>query len=125
MDNTILKGMWKYLMPVPPFFWKKKIDQMAKKAASRVTFMTKDHHRVRNFVVKTLPEYAKPIPLDKIANELVLSPDRVSNIIDELEKNKFFIFRNNHGDVAWAYPVTSEKTPHMAYLPGNEKIYAA
>ena len=125
MDNIILKGLWKYLMPVPPFLWKRKIDQMARKAEFRVKFMTDDHHRVRNFVVKTLPESGKPLSLDKIANDLDLAPKHVSNIIEELEKNKFFLFRNKQGDVEWAYPVTTEKTPHKAYFPGNEKIYAA
>ncbi len=125
MDNTLLKGVWKYLMPVPPFLWKRKIDQMGRKAASRVGFMTADHHRVRNFVVRTLPESAKPLSLDRIANDLDLDPDRVSIIIDELEKNKFFLFRNTQGEVAWAYPVTAETTPHKAYFSTGEEIYAA
>ncbi len=125
MDNTLLKGIWKYLMPVPPFLWKRKIDQMAKRAASKVKFMTADHHRVRNFVVRTLPESDRPLSLGRIANDLDLDLKRVSNIIDELEKNKFFLFRDTNGNVAWAYPVTVEKTAHKAYFPTGEKIYAA
>jgi len=125
MDNTLLKGVWKYLMPVPPFLWKRKIHQMAKKASSRVEFMTTDHHQVRNFVVKTLPESANPLSLDRISYDLDIDIERVTTIVDELEKNKFFLFRNTQGDVSWAYPVTVEKTPHKAYFPTGEKIYAA
>jgi len=125
MDNTLLKGVWKYLMPVPPFLWKGKIAQMAGKARARVEFMTNDHHRVRNFVVKTIPEYGKPLSADKIAKDLNLGLERVSAILDELEKNKFFIFRNKEKEVAWAYPVTTEVTPHKAYFPTGEIIYAA
>lgn len=125
MDNTLLKGVWKYLMPVPPFLWKRKIDQMGKKAASGVEFMTTDHHRVRNFVVRTLPESGNPLSLDRIARDLDIDPERVSKLIDELEKNKFFLFCNTKGEVAWAYPVTAEKTPHRAYFSTGEEIYAA
>ena len=112
-------------MPVPPFLWKRKINQMAKKAASGVEFMTADHHCIRNFVVRTLPESDRPLSLGRIANDLDLDLKRVANIIDELEKNKFFLFRDTNGDVAWAYPVTVEKTPHKAYFPTGETIYAA
>lgn len=125
MDNTLLKGIWKYLMPVPPFLWKGKIRQMAKKAKSGIGFMTEDHHQVRNFVVKTLPEYGRPLSADKIAQDLNLGLERVSVILDELEKNKFFIFRNKEKEVAWAYPVTTEVTPHKAYFPNGETIHAA
>jgi len=125
MDNTLLKGVWKYLMPVPPFLWKHKINEMAKKASSRVGFMTKDHHRVRNFVVRTLAQSPEPLSLDKISNDLDLDLERVSSIVDELEKNKFFLFRNAQGDVAWAYPATAEKTAHKASFSTGEKAYAA
>jgi len=125
MDNTLLKGVWKYLMPVPPFLWKKKISQMARKAEAGLGFMTKDHHRVRNFVVKTLPEYGNSLSADKIAKDLDLGLEQVSIILDELEKNKFFIFRNTGKEVTWAYPVTTEVTPHKAYFPTGEIIYAA
>ncbi len=125
MDNTLLKGIWKFMMPVPPFLWQSKIHQMAKKAASRVKFMTNDHHRVRNFVVRTLPESGKPISIDTIAKSLNLDQARVLSLVDDLEKNKFFLFRNPQGDVTWAYPVTAEQTDHRAILPNGNKIYAA
>lgn len=56
MKNRLLTGLGKYLVPVPSFLWKPKIVQKAKKAAALMGFMTPDHHRVRNFVVKTLAE---------------------------------------------------------------------
>ena len=125
MDNTLLKGIWKYMMPVPPFLWKAKINQMAQKAATRVKFMTEDHHRVRNFVVRTLPESGKPISLKTIAKALTMDRKKVLIILDDLEKNKFFLFRNPQGDVAWAYPVTAEQTDHRAILQNGKKVYAA
>jgi transcription initiation factor IIE alpha subunit len=125
MDNTLLKGLWKYLMPVPPFLWKKKIHQMARQAEAGVEFMTSDHHRVRNFIVKTLPKFREPLSSDQIAKGLGIDIESVSTILDDLEKNKFFIFRNKENKVSWAYPVTTERTPHAAYFSTGEKIYAA
>ncbi len=125
MDNTLLKGIWKYMMPIPPFLWKPKINQMAQKAAARVEFMTDDHHRIRNFVVKRLPESGKPISLATIAQCLNLDQTKVLTLVDDLEKNKFFLFRNPQGNVAWAYPVTAEQTDHRAILPNGKKVYAA
>lgn len=125
MDNTLLKGIWKYMMPVPPFLWKPKINQMAQKAASRMAFMTADHHRVRNFVVRTLPESGQPISMAAIAQGLNLDPEQVIPLVEDLEKNKFFLFRNCYGDVTWAYPVTAEQTVHRATLPNGNRVYAA
>ena len=125
MKNRLLIGLGKYLVPVPSFLWKRKIVQKAKKAATLMGFMTSDHHRVRNFVVKTLAESGKPLSLGRIAMDLDLDLNRVSTIVDELEKNKFFLFRNPEGEVAWAYPVTVEKTPHKAIFSTGENAYAA
>jgi len=125
MKDRLLTGLGKYLVPVPSFLWKPKIVQKAKKAAALVGFMTPDHHRVRNFVVKTLAESGNPLSLGRIAMDLGLDLNRVSTIVDELERNKCFLFRNPEGEVAWAYPVTVEKTPHRAFFLTGEKAYAA
>lgn len=125
MDNTLLKGIWKYMLPVPPFMWQKKIHQTAEKARSTIRFMTADHHSVRNFVVRELPRSGKPLAPEAIARCVHLAPERVVEILDDLEKRKVFLFRNPQGDVAWAYPVTADKTPHQVVFPSGEQIYAA
>ncbi len=125
MDNTLLKGIWKYMMPIPPFLWKKQIYKMAGKAKRSIQFMTKDHHLVRNYLVKTLPETGQPVSLKSISDTLNLPFERVLSIVDELEKNKFFLFRNDQGEVAWAYPVTTDKTPHKAIFSTGENINSA
>ena len=125
MDNSLLKGLWKYTLPIPSFLWKKEIFKMAKKAAVTARFMTEDHHRIRNFVVKTLPETDQPISLETIVEKLKIPHDRVLEMVDELEKQKFFLFRNEDGDIAWAYPVTVDKTPHRAFFSTGEQINSA
>lgn len=125
MKDRLLTGLGKYLVPVPSFLWKPKIVQKAKKAAALMGFMTPDHHRVRNFVVKTLAESGNPLSLTRIAMDLDLDLNRVSTIVDELERAKLFLFRNPEGEVAWAYPITVEKTPHRAFFSTGENAYAA
>jgi hypothetical protein len=49
----------------------------------------------------------------------------VNAILDDLEKHMTFLFRNQAGEVVWAYPVTVEKTPHRVTFDTGETIYAA
>ncbi len=46
-------------------------------------------------------------------------------ILDELERNKTYLFRDAQGAVLWAYPVTAEPTPHPVTFSTGERIYAA
>jgi hypothetical protein len=87
--------------------------------------MTENHHRVRDFVVLEIPRLAKPIPPAYIARQLGISFDRVSILLDELEKGMTFLYRNNAGDVTWAYPVTADLTPHRVTFSTGEEVYAA
>jgi hypothetical protein len=36
-----------------------------------------------------------------------------------------FLFRNEHGAVEWAYPVTAARTPHRVAFSTGERINAA
>jgi len=80
---------------------------------------------VRNFVVGELPLANQPIQSDFIARSLGLPLARVETVLDELEKNLFFLVRNSQGAVSWAYPVTVEKTPHELVFSTGERLYGA
>jgi hypothetical protein len=56
---------------------------------------------------------------------LPLTTAQVSLILDELEKNLFFLVRDEQGSVIWAYPVTVGPTPHRLSFNSGEKLYAA
>ncbi len=62
---------------------------------------------------------------DTMAAELGLSRERVVSILDDLEKHMTFLWRNGQGEVAWAYPVTVDRTPHHVTFSTGEQIYAA
>ena len=88
--------------------------------------MTTEHHRVRNFVVRELPvNQGKPLTADEISQRLDLPITRVVTILEELQKNLFFLVLNNAGEVSWAFPVTSDWTPHRLSFSSGEGIFAA
>jgi hypothetical protein len=60
-----------------------------------------------------------------IAQSLGMEPGQVASILDELEKNLTFLYRNEQGAVTWAYPVTVVPTPHRITFSTGEQIYAA
>ena len=48
-----------------------------------------------------------------------------AEIVADLEKNLFFLVRNQAGDVSWAFPVTSDATPHRLTFSTGEHTFAA
>ncbi len=125
MKNNLLLGLWRHLFPVPSALWQSEVAQSAKNTRARLAFMTPDHHRVRNLVVRELPRMGAPLTPDWIARQVNLPPETVTGILDDLEKQLTFLFRNAAGAVVWAYPVTVEPTPHRMTLGTGEQIYAA
>lgn len=124
MNNTLLLGIWRMMITVPPALWE---SQMAKQTQGEadLAFMTPDHHRVRDFVVREMPRYNRPLTPELITAELHLPRERVGIILTELERNMTFLFRNPAGAVTWAYPVTVDQTPHAVTFSTGEKLHAA
>jgi hypothetical protein len=87
--------------------------------------MSREHHLVRNFVVREMPIAGKPLSPVFIAQKLDLPFERTKIILDELEKHMTFLFRDEQGAVIWAYPVTVERTPHRLTFSTGEQLYAA
>jgi hypothetical protein len=125
MKNNLLLGISHFLFPIPSPIWQNEVAQSAKHNQARLSFMTPDHHRVRNLVVRELPRVGKPLAPDWIAHQVNLPIESAVRILDELEKHMTFLFRNAAGAVVWAYPVTVEPTPHRVTLSTGERIYAA
>jgi hypothetical protein len=87
--------------------------------------MSDDHQRVRDYVVRELPRFGKPIPPETIAADLGLSLRLTNALLDELERRMTFLYRNPEGAVTWAYPVTVAPTPHWVRYSTGEHGYAA
>jgi hypothetical protein len=120
MDESLLMGIGRHMLPIPRLIWQKEV-----RGDAGLDFMSEDHHRVRNFVVMELPRAGEPLAPEFIAQALKLPLDQVARIVDDLEKHMTFLFRNEAGAVAWAYPVTVDQTPHRTTFSSGERVNAA
>jgi hypothetical protein len=125
MEAKILLGRGREILELPQSTWQGHLTQIPQHGQSRLNFMTAAHHQIRYFVVKELVSEQKPIAPELISEALNLSLDRVKTILEELERNLFFLVRNEQGAVAWAYPVTVEATPHRLIFSSGERLYGA
>jgi hypothetical protein len=125
LNKSLLLGLWRFLLRIPRPIWQQEVARSAKAAEKSLAFMAPVHHKVRDFVVRELPRIGKPIPPQVIAQSLDMEPAQVISILDELEKNLTFLYRNEEGAVNWAYPVSAEQTPHRVTFGSGEQIFAA
>jgi len=126
MQATILIGRGDKMIAIPAENWKKHLEQAQQHGSTKLSFMTGDHHRIRNFVVSELPRnHGKPLSVEDISRTLLLPHTRVVEILEELQKHLFFLVLNKDGEVSWAFPVTTHSTPHRLSLSSGETIFAA
>ncbi len=125
MKETILMALGDRMTEVPRAAWEEGVKAAPAHVAAGLTFMTASHHRVRNFAVRELPRAGSALTPEFIAGSLALTVPRVKTILDELEAHMTFVFRNEAGAVAWAYPVTVDPTPHRVTFDTGESLYAA
>ena len=125
MSDTILVGRKDQINPIPAQMWARHLAEVPQHAGHRLAFMTPVHHRVRYFVVRELPVHGRPLEPETIAQSLDLPLAQTVDILAELEKNLFFLVRNEHGAVSWAFPVTAEPTPHRLSFRSGERLYGA
>jgi hypothetical protein len=124
MKDRLLLGLGHGMIPVPRLVWHRLMKAGARKTRAGLGFMSEDHHRIRDHVVTQLPRAGAPLSPESIAAALDLSVARVRLVLDELEQHLTFVFRNDRGEVTWAYPVTVEETPHHARFSTGEEAYS-
>ncbi len=125
MGETILTGQGSEMTEMPRTTWEGHLAAAPERVAKRLAFMSADHHRVRYHVVEQTARRGTALPPADVAHDLELAPERVTTILDELEKNLFFLFRNDAGAVEWAYPVTAAETPHRLVFSTGERLHGA
>ncbi|MFQ5595472.1 MAG: hypothetical protein ACE5HA_15095 [Anaerolineae bacterium] len=125
MSETVLLGQGRQIIEIPREMWEQHLAQVPQHSESRLSFMSQVHHQVRYFVVKELASQGRPIQPEVIAQALQLPPAQVAIILDDLERELFFLVRDERGAVAWAYPVTVEPTPHRLSFSTGERLYGA
>jgi hypothetical protein len=125
LQEKVLIGRGREIVAVPRPEWEQAIAGKVPLIKDRLSFMSPDHHRVRNFVVRELPRKSEPISPKWIGGSLDLPFERVNSLLGDLERNLTFLYRNEKGEVSWAYPVTVDQTPHQATFSSGEKLHAA
>ncbi len=125
MRDSLLMGIGRHMIPVPRFVWHRQVSRGARRLKESLSFMSGDHHRIRYFLVRELPRRAAPIPPEYVSQQLDMPLARVNSVLEELEKHLTFLFRNSQGAVAWAYPVTADRTPHHVVFSTGEQTHAA
>jgi len=125
MENTVLLGRGEAMLKIPQSMWEGHLKDAPAHFAQRLSFMTPDHHKVRYYVVAEIALGGMPLQPEVISDALKIPIDKIRQILDELERNLFFLYRNEEGAVQWAYPVTAQKTPHRIILDSGERLYGA
>jgi hypothetical protein len=126
VKDCVMIGRGEMIHEVSAGDWRRHLAGARQHTAARLRFMTGDHHLVRDFVVSELPRnQGKPLRPEEISRRINLPLSRVTTVLEELEKNLFFLVRNDAGEVSWAFPVTSERTLHRLSFSTGERIFAA
>ncbi len=125
MSETVLHGRGREVFEIPRQQWESHLALVPQHTQTRLSFMSEAHHAVRYFLVRELPCFGSPLSPEFISQELNLPVARIKAILDELERNLFFLARDEGGAVSWAYPVTIDSTPHQLTFSSGERLFAA
>jgi hypothetical protein len=125
MSGQILVGVGREIDAASDIDFLEALKNVPGRMASRLAFMEREHHIVRDFVVREMPRHDKPLPPRHIAQATGLDLPRVSAVLADLEKNLFFLVRDAEGSVSWAFPVTTFRTRHRLEFSTGEHTSAA
>jgi hypothetical protein len=126
MADRVLLGFWRAMVGVPRALWRSEIAKNATKTRARVDALVgAEHRRVQHYCVRELPRAGEPLWPEVIAAGVGLPLEWVQALLDDLEAGMTFLYRNPAGAVHWAYPVTTDETPHRVMFSTGEKIHAA
>lgn len=125
MSATILVGTGREIRTLQDDAFVQSIERLPARMASRLAFMTPDHHVIRDFVVREMPRQSRPISPRQIAAATGLELPKITAILADLEKHLFFLVRNAKGSVNWAFPVTTARTAHKLSFSTGERTFGA
>lgn len=122
--GTVLYGSGRELLAIPESSFREAVRGLPTRMGKRRAFMTDRHVRVREYVVQEMRENVE-LMASRISTALDLPVSLVGEVLADLERNLFFLVRNENGAVTWAFPVTIEPTAHRLTFSQGERIYGA
>lgn len=126
MNESLLVGRGTQIHKVSSEQLHQHLEHVKHTPSTRLSFMTPDHHRVRNFVVRELPRKGgQSLSAQTISMQLGLALSEVRTILDDLQQHLVFLVQKPAGEVCWAFPVTVEPTPHRLTFSTGESVFAA
>lgn len=125
MGETILRGSGNSIVEMPQVEWEDMLEGVPSEMKRTLAFMSRRHHLARYFVVREILRTGQPVAPSRIEQALRLEKQDVIEILEDLERNLFFLRRDSKGNVEWAYPVTAAHTPHRLKFSTGEEVYAA
>ena len=125
-SEGLLLGRGRRLEVVAAEGWRRSLLSAAATMTQRLAFMTADHRRIREESVLRLPaNRLRPLTVSQLSRVTSLSERTVDRILRDLHRHLFFLVRNRHGDVGWAFPVTVDRTPHLVEFSSGERLWGA
>jgi len=125
MPETILVGRGQHITSIPQSQWEQELEDAPEFIRRRLDFMSPEHHAVRNFVVRELPRLGRPVSIGRISQALRLPRERTNEIVEDLERNLFFLARRDGPEISWAFPATVDETPQHLVFSTGERLDAA
>ncbi len=125
MDSDVRIVSQGALTSIPTVEWKQLVLAAIEKGRKRLDFMSDEHHAIRRSAVTELIRTGQPITPETFSRKLGIAQARTDDILDDLERNLFFLVRNEDGAVSWAFPVTTDHTPHKLTFSTGERLYGA
>jgi hypothetical protein len=124
--DALLVGRGDRLERVPAAEWRLKLAQARDATAHRFAFMSADHREVRYAAVRMLPRNGgRPLSVTQLSRGTNLPEPRVDEVLTDLQRHLFFLVRDTRGDVSWAFPVTTDPTPHRLTFDSGERLWGA
>lgn len=124
-EETLLAGRSSRIERVAAQPWREALDRVGERMRARLAFMTAAHRTVREAAVVHLPSAGKPLDARDLAPLTGLDPVVVDRLLDDLHQRLFFLVRNAQRQVAWAFPVTIDRTPHHLTFDSGERLWGA
>ncbi len=113
------------LVPVPAVVWRPLVHFFGRDAARMFKALTPLQRKLRHVIVRDMPGANGPMNPQDLAESVGASIEQVVGALEVLERLKGFLYRNDTGAVAWAYPFTTDDTPHHLTFSTGERRDAA